>query len=154
MPAEPEIGITNLIDRLKSHVAGLGHYTAVLGHEPKNAPADMTAAIWVVRVRPSILSNLSNAAALVVCTVRTYLAAFSEPLDDIEVRLNNAVDALVTSFSAGFTLGGAVVGIDALGSNGDPLGWITGYVTIDKSLYRIADLTVPIVCHDTWAHTA
>lgn len=154
MAAEPEIGISLLMGRLKDHALGLGRFTGgVVGHEPKNAPPDMTGALWVTRVRPSILSNLASDAALVVCMFRGYALALTDPADDVEVRLVDAIDALVGSFSGGFTLDGAVVAIDALGSNGDPLGWVMGYVTVAQTLYRVADLTIPIICHDTWVHT-
>lgn len=139
------------IDRLVSHMATTGRFDSVNGHEPKNPPTGVTAAVWVQRIAPTTAITAANAtSALLVFTIRLYANMLQEPQDAIDPALVAATDAILTLVSGDFTLGDEVDYVDLLGTTGTSLSAQAGYVTIDKTMYRAMDVTVPVVIIDAW----
>jgi hypothetical protein len=52
--------------------------------------------------------------------------------------------------SGSITLGGTVRMIDLLGIDGTPLSAMAGYLQIDRKVYRVMDLTIPVIVNDMW----
>ena len=82
---------------------------------------------------------------------RIYSNALQESPDLIDTNVIKAADALTTAYSGDFTLGGAVRDVDLLGMYGSPLRWLAGYVTINSTIYRCMDLTLPLIVNDLWS---
>lgn len=141
-----------LVDAIVSHALALGVCERVNAYEPKSAPGNgITAAVWVQQIQPvARLSGLAITSARVEFTVRLYTNMLKDPQEDIDPALMGAVDLLMAAYSADFTLGGLVHSVDLLGAHGEPLFARAGYLSQDNRLYRVFDLTLPLVIADCW----
>lgn len=148
--------IRTLIDALVSHASAAGFFDSVNGHEPKSAPGDgLTYSVWVQQIGPATgASVLAATAARVAMTGRLYKPFRSQPDDSIDPDMVDALDALLAAYSGDFTLGGTIRNVDLLGAHGEPLGMRAGYQTIDKTVYRILDITIPMIISDAWTQEA
>lgn len=136
---------------LAGHAQASGHFEQVLLHEPKNAPGGgLTCAIWRRRTDPIRASGLSATSARSEFTARLYMSMLTEPQDDIDVSIDDAADDLFAAYSAHFELDGTSREIDLLGSYGTPLSLQYGYLTVDRTMFRVADLTIPVIIDDAW----
>lgn len=142
--------------QLTSHAQTLSRFTQVLGHEPLSAPgAGLTYAVWVTDLGPVPAgSGLATTTARLEFSGRVYALADSEPLDDVDTQVTDAVDALVGAYSGDFQLGGNVRKVDLLGAYGAPLRARYGYLPIGSTTYRIATLTLPLVVNDIWSQAS
>lgn len=139
-----------------SHVAALGHFDRVAGHEPKNAPGrGLSAAVWVDSIAPARAgSGLASTAALVVLNVRVYTNMLADPPDAIDPSLVAAVDALMRAYSGDYDLGGLVRNVDLLGAFSAGLSAQAGYLEQDGKLFRVMTITLPLVVSDAWDQVA
>lgn len=142
-------------DRIVSHAAATGYFDSVNAHEPRSAPGSgITAAVWLQRLRPLTSSGLASTSGAVEFVLRIYQGFLSEPLDTIDSRIMEAVDTLLTAYSGDFELGGNVRSVDLLGAYGPGLSVQAGYLTVDRTLYRIVDITIPLIVNDLWDQSA
>lgn len=150
------IGIRALIDAATSAGSASGYFDAVQGHEPKSAPGTgLTFAVFVAALGPARGgSGLAATSVRVELTGRIYKPFKSEPEDLIDPNMTDAAEALITAYSGDFDMGGNARNVDLLGAYGTPLGFRAGYVTIDKSVFRFYDITIPIIVNDAWAQEA
>lgn len=149
------IGISALIDAITSHASASGYFDSVNGHEPKSAPGDgLTYAVWVAEVGPARSSGLASTSARVVLTGRIYKPFLSIPADSIDPDMINALDNLLEAYSGDFTLSANARHIDLQGSDGAPLSARAGYQSIDRTVYRVIDITIPIIINDAWIQEA
>lgn len=142
-----------IVDAALSHAAGLGLFESTAAHEPKSAPgAGRRYAIWLNRVGPAPRgSGLAATSARVELRVRLYQNMLAEPQDDIDADMAAAIDALFAAYMGDFTFGGAVRNIDVLGAAGEPLAGVAGYLPQDGRLYRVFDITLPLIVNDAWS---
>jgi hypothetical protein len=148
-----ELPVTTLA-ALETKAKALGIFTQVYRHEPKVAPETkgLACAIWFERVAPARGgSGLNSTTARIEYTARVYRGMLTEPQRDVEVIMLRAVGMLISALSDDFTLGGVMREVDLLGEFGDPLSAVAGYLTQDKSLFRIVDVTLPIIVNDLWS---
>ncbi len=146
--------IEGLFAAAESHILALGRFDRVGRHEPKNAPGSgLTASIIGSSIGPGP-SGLATTSARVEFTVRIYSNMTQEPQDGIDVALLSATDVLLNAYSGDFQLGAAVMAVDLLGAYGEPLGAQSGYVTVDQTMFRIMDITLPMVIEDAWTQAA
>jgi hypothetical protein len=146
-----------VFNSLESHVLATGLFRQVNTHEPKKAPPDagLTAAVWMDRVAPHpAASGLQITTAVTVYMIRIYTNMLAEPQDAIDPAVLAATDTLFTSLHGDFELGGNARNIDLLGETGNQLSAQAGYVDIDGVLYRVMDITVPVIVNDVWTQTA
>ncbi|MEU0465020.1 hypothetical protein ABZ215_13535 [Amycolatopsis sp. NPDC006131] len=156
MPALVESDFVALIEALADHALRTGWFDRVNKHEPKNAPGHgLTSAIWVDRIEPIRGgSGLNSTSARFVVNVRIYQNALSDPPDAIDPHLTAAVNELMLAYSGDFTLDGLVRDVDLLGAHGIPLSAVAGYLTQDKTIYRVMTITVPLIVNDVWEQNA
>jgi len=139
---------------LVSQVAASGYFARVNEHEPKNAPGSgLTAALWVQGIRPH-RSGLAATTVRVEWRLRLYTSMLMQPPDRIDPDLLRATTYLMAAYSFGFTLGGLVRSVDLLGEAGLPLQAQAGYLPIDKAMYRIMDITLPVIINDAFTQGA
>lgn len=144
-------------DALVSQCLALGLFARVNGHEPKSAPpSGLTAAVWVDYIGPSPLdSGLAATAGLLRFKIRLYTGMLSEPQDAIDPMLLSAVVVLLAALSGDFTLGATVRNVDLMGAAaGSPLSAQAGYLNQDGKLFRIMDITLPLIINDIWDQSA
>lgn len=135
-----------------SHAQTLGLFDNVLGREPVSAPGSgLTYAMWVGPVRPiPARSGLDSVSARLELRGRVFMPADTEPPDDVDVAVMNAVSALMGAYCGDFTLGGTVANVDLLGAHGAGLSAESGYTRLDNITYRVATLIIPLVINDAW----
>jgi hypothetical protein len=150
------LDIDGLQNGMVSHALALGWFERVNAHEPKSAPGyGLTAAFWSQQIDPlDIASGLNSTTVRVLYRARLYQNALSEPADALDPNLIKAIDALFTAYSGDFTLGGLIRNIDLLGAHGIALKGEAGYITVNQTMSRIYDLTIPLICNDLWTQAA
>lgn len=143
---------TGIFSALISHAESTGMFESVNGHEPKSSPGKgITAAVWVARIEPArAASGLSSTSVLVTCTVRIFSDMLQEPQDGIDPAVIKATDALMNAYSGDFTLGGLIRNVDLLGQTRNPLFAQSGYLNVSGRMFRIMDITVPMIVNDVW----
>jgi hypothetical protein len=150
------LGSQALVDKLVSVALITGRFDRVNAHEPKAPPGSgLSAAVWVQHVRPvAAASGLSSTSAVFMAMLRIYSNMLQEPQDAIDPGVCDAADDLMSRFSGGFTLGGLVREVDLLGEFGQPLAAQAGYITIQQTMFRCMDITLPLIVNDVWTQGA
>jgi hypothetical protein len=149
------LNIRGILDAMASHAASLGQFDKVAGHEPKRAPGNgLWAAVFLGDGNAEgEVSGLDKASGRVEVQIRITQNMLTEPQDDIDPLIADAVDALMSAYCADFTLGGLIRNVDVFGQAGGPLGWRAGYLEQDHKMYRAFDVTVPMIINDLWSLT-
>jgi len=151
--SNPETLPQQLIEALSSVLLGLGCFDFVNQAEPKSAGQlnGIGAAIWVQSMRPAAQrSGLTATSVRFECSIRIYQDMLYEPQDMLDPQLTNATWLVMQALSAGLTLNGAVEYLDLLGSDGEPLAGEAGYITIDRKIFRVMTITVPMIIEDAF----
>jgi hypothetical protein len=150
------LDVASILNVVVSHAMESGYFDAVNTHEPKSAPGNgITAAVTWESTTPYVqTSGLAITSAKVIFAVRIYSSMVAEPQDDIDPELCRATDVLFTAYIGNFDLGGTASNIDINGSGGPGLSAVSGFVSIDNKLYRIADITLPVIVNDVWVQVA
>lgn len=150
------LDINGILASVQSHAQQLGFFDQVITNEPKNAPGNgLTAAIWVQRMGPTTTdSGLATVSVRLVLMVRILKPMLALPYGQIDPDLLTAADGLMAAYCGNFTLEGKVKAVDLLGQAGQSLDAQAGYVTIDKKLFRLMDITLPLLTSDLWNEVA
>lgn len=150
------IAIASILDGVISYTAASGWFDRVQGHEVVNAPGyGLTAAVWLQQIDPIALgSGLNSTSGRLVLQQRLYQNALSEPRDAIDPNLIQATDALMAAYSGDFDLGGTIRNVDLLGHHGISLSGNAGYLDISGKMFRIFDITIPLIVSDLWTQAA
>ena len=144
------IGIEDITDAVVSHSQRLGIFDRVNEHEPKAAPGQgLWCAIWADRINPA-KSGLASTTIRAIFTVRLGTNMVQEPQDMIDRNLIGALDLLMGAYSGDFTLDGLIRNVDLLGQEGIPLQAQAGYLQQDQSVFRIFDISLPLLVNDVW----
>ncbi len=152
----PGLDFDAIVDALASHALSLGVFDTVNEHEPMSSPATgVTAAVWFQRVGPARAeSGLASTTALLVCNARLYLPTLTQPPDQTDKSLLDALSALFAAYNGDFTLGGLVKYVDVLGKNGVSLSGVAGYQDWSSTQYRVITVTIPLIINDAWEQVA
>lgn len=144
--------IKDTMVKLQSHLRAMGNvYEAVIG-EPSQpfTPAGQTqrvaAAIWFVSWFPTL--TLATSVEGFVLNVRLHIDAFAQPLGDHELALVDTCNEFTTDLQQDYTLGGTVREIDISGQFSPGMTAEAGRITLSTQMYRIIDITVPVVVND------
>lgn len=136
---------------LESHALELGLFTTVNRHEPENDPGSgIACAIVIGAITPVRTSGLSVTSFRVEWAARCYVPATTRPLDELDPVAAGAACDLMASFSADFTLGGLVREVDLLGSDGQPMQAMPGWLEQSGKKFRTADVAIPLIVNDAF----
>ena len=144
----------DLFDAVESHALATGEFNQVNTHEPKSKPDNgLTAGIWVQTIEPVAEgSGLAATTTRVEFMCRLYTSFIAEPADLIDPDLLDASLVLMKAYSGDFGLtiitADDVRMIDLLGAYGAPLAAQAGYVEQDGAIFRVVDITLPIIVND------
>lgn len=142
--------VSGIVAGCEAHLFTSGYIEGVTRHEPKKAPGHgVTAAIWFMSAKPW-KSGLTSTTARVELRVRLYLPMLREPMDEIDPDMMRVLDTLMAAYSGDFTLNGTVRNVDLLGEAGEPLQAQSGYLRQDGTMYRVVDITLPLLVNDLW----
>jgi hypothetical protein len=144
--------LKSIMDGVVSHAQISGQFDAVNTYEPKRSPGShITAAIWTQSIDPLAgASGLANVTARLLYTVRIYQNMLSEPQDAIDPRVMEATYTLMAAYSNDFTLDGLIRNVDLLGNFGVALAAQAGYIDIDNKMFRVMDISLPLIVNDVW----
>ncbi|MFB4312933.1 hypothetical protein [Actinomadura sp. 21ATH] len=144
--------VVPILAALESHAMASGRFERVNLHEAKSAPGPgLTAALWVQKIRPwAAASGLDATSGVVTFMLRIYQNMLAEPQDAIDPTILSAIDHLAGAYSNDFTLDGLIRNVDLLGASGESLSAQAGYISIDRQLMRVMDLTIPCIVNDLW----
>lgn len=139
-----------LLEAVASYAGQTGVFERVAQHEPKSRPGSgMTCAAWFSEIAPlAAASGLDAVSGLITVTMRPQLPFLTEPADEIDPRIMSAVALLMAQFAGGFTLAGVVRNVDLLGQHSQGLRAQAGYLSQDKTVYRVMDVHLPLVVND------
>lgn len=143
-----------LMDAIASAAGQCGWCQSFQTFEPKSAPqSDFHFAVTMMNAAPA-RSSLVATSFRFELACRIYVSMLREPQDSIDPDITAAAWDLMTMYSSGFSLGGLVREVDLLGESGEPLDLKFGYIGIDKHLYRIAEITLPVIADDVFQQGA
>lgn len=142
--------VNAIIDRVVSPGMASGLFDSVPQAEPMSAPYDTMYAVFVAGIGPA-RSGLDMTSVKITLTGRIHKRALAYPRDLIDPWLLTATATMMAAYSEDFELGGEARMIDLLGANGGgALAGRAGHITIDKTLFRIMDITIPIIVNDAF----
>lgn len=149
------LNTAGILAALQSHAQTLGVFDRVNGHESANAPGHgLTCDFFWMRVVPYPAgSGVASTTVVVTFMARIYLAT-TQLSDDIDPQILHATDELCRAYSADFQLGGQVRDMDLLGHSGQQLSAQAGWLQVDATKYRTADVTIPMIVNDLWTQAA
>lgn len=141
-----------ILRAMQSVGQGLGVFDSVLTHEPKSAPAlsAPVLAIWAGVVTPIQSSGLSSVSLRFMVQGRVFMNGFAEPADNIDPEVVLTTSRYIGALAGQFSLGGLIRCIDFFGSDGEPLKAESGYLEMDKKIYRCMELEIPLLINDAW----
>lgn len=150
-----DAAVDAIFDKVVSHAMTLGKFETVNTHEPKSSPQQGIAlAVWVQSIEPIRSSGLAAVSGRIVLQIRAYTSMLQQPYDAIDPSMVKAVNQLLSAYSGDFDLnpgsGATVRAIDIFGMEGIPMSSQSGYVEIDKRVYRVITVTLPIIINDLW----
>lgn len=146
------IDIEATFDALTTLARKAGTFEAVRLGEYKNAPPKGCCfALWVNKFGSDQQgSGLASTGARLLLTARIYHPAITNPESLAEVKTTVGAAAYLGALSGSLTLGGLCQAVDVLGIEGDEADWTYGYLTIDSTMYRVADLAFAVIYNDAW----
>ena len=149
------LATADIRDAVVSHALSVGLFDQVNQHAPTNPPGSgLSCAITGDRISSIRSSGLASLSARLVLNVQIFYSMQAEPADDIDAVVLGAVDGLFTAYCGDFSLGGLVRKVDLIGADGEGLGAVLGYVTVDGVEYRVATITLPLVINDVWTEAS
>lgn len=148
------VNTAGLLSGLQTMGQSSGKFEQVMLHEPKSAPSagGLTLCFWLDKVVPFAEgSGLASVSMAAVVNGRIYVKFLAEPEDAIDSILAGAADDLMSQLCSGFTLGGLVRNVDIFGESFDRgLELDYGYITQDGTVFRVADLVIPLILNDVY----
>lgn len=146
------LDVAGIVAAVESHARAIGGIEDVVTVEPKSAPGNgVYAAIWLSDIAPvPAASGLGAVSTLLLLTVRVMKRMLSLPYGQIDPDLLAVTDSLMGAYAGAFELGGEVRNVDLLGMYGTKMAGRAGYLTLDKAMFRVVDISLPLVINDLW----
>lgn len=150
------IALKSTMQALQSKLRAMGNvYEAVIAEpsQPFTAPAQtkrVAAAVWFVSWLPTL--TLATSVEGFILNVRLHVDAFAKPQEEHELALTDTFSEFTTDIQQDYTLGGVVREIDIAGQFTDGMSAEAGRITLSDKMYRIIDITVPVIVNDVATH--
>lgn len=148
-----DAAISAVFNKIVSYALASGRFDSVNQHEPKSAPGSgLSCSIWVQNIRPITSSGLAMTSGVVEINARIYTSFISEPFDAIDPSVMAATSDIMGALSGDFSFGGSanVRCVDLLGMEGTALSSQAGYVELDRKMYRVMTILIPVIINDMW----
>lgn len=146
------LDVSGIYAQVVSHAKRLGVFQHVLTHEPKGAPpSGLTCCIWLKSLETvGEVSGLASTSVRLELSLRLYENFKAQPEDEIDKRLLDATSKLMDAYNGDFQLGDEAMEIDIFGAYGDKLASQGGYIELGGSMYRVVEITLPIIIPDVY----
>lgn len=150
-----EAAVNTILDQVVSACMNTGRFENVNLHEPKQSPGSgLQCAVWVDSIFPVRSSSLIAVSGALRLRIRIYIPFVQQPYDMIDPSVLSAVTDLISIFSGNFDFGQAAQtrAIDIFGGegSGEKLSAQAGYLEMDRKVFRIMTVQLPIVINDMW----
>ncbi len=141
--------ISTTLETIESYLSASGHVGAAQVGEPKHAPSEaLFAAIYMTGV--SVVSTTLNKTIEVhTITIRLYADGLADPASVSELALAQAVSQITGDLLGEFDLGATIRNVDVAGQYGGNVSTQWGYVDVAKEIFRVADITLPLIVDDS-----
>lgn len=147
---------TTTLTNLQTDLRNTGLFTAVLIGEPFSPPESptpyaVTAALFWEAWNPTQVT-LSTTIDVWTLTVRIYARPGMNPADAeaVEKALAKSYSTVAATLAGNFTLGGTVRAIDWVGEEaGHHVGAKWGHLVISGTIFKVVDLSVPLIVDDS-----
>lgn len=152
LPNLNDQAVNQVFDRLVSLALQTGRFDTVNQHEPKNAPGNgVNCSVWIQNIKPA-RSGTAATSILVNFDMRIYKNFVSQPFDMIDPNITSAVMVIMAALSGDFDFGGIgdARAIDLLGMSGSALNATAGYVDIDRRMFRVMTINIPVIFNDAF----
>lgn len=150
------LDVVGIMDQLVSHALATGYFDSV--NETKidepTGGGSITCGIWADDIVPIRSSGLASTSVRIIYKVRLFSSTEASPESYVERVMVEAADALFSAYSGDFELGGEARAIDLLGMHGVSLACNAHYMNLSGVIYRVMDLTVPVLINDVYDQTA
>jgi hypothetical protein len=149
--------VTSLFDSVVSWAMLTGRFDQVNQHEPTDAPrTNCICSIWIQAVRPIKAGGLAATTGIVEMNARIYMNFKQHPHDFVDPRITSAAADFMGALSGDFDFGEVanVRMIDLLGAYGPPLQAQAGYIELDRQMFRVMTVNIPVVVNDMFAQEA
>jgi len=149
-----DAAVNAIFDHILGFASQSGRFDSVNAHEPKNAPPDPSGvlfACWVQEIEPlGQASGLQSASGVLVINARCYMGFRTQPFDGIDPKIISATMEMLARYAGDFNFGGAagVRNVDIFGSSGFKLGAVSGFLELDRTIYRVMTTTIPVILND------
>lgn len=142
------VSLRATLQNLQSKLQAGGRFASVSIGEPMDPPNSPHAAIMLRRYE-NISTTLSGTIERRTVTIRVYSKAFNDPLGDTEFLMDSIVSEVTEDVWGEFDLGSTI-------RNPEPLGVAVdfGYQTVANTVYRIADINLPLIVDDNASFSA
>lgn len=138
------VTIKSAIQVIESHLNASGYFPGgVSVGEPSDPPSDDFASIFMGNIEHAS-TTLNGTIERRTWIIRLYVKAFREPRWEIEYLLDEMYADIMTRLLGDYTLGGNVRNIEPLNLRLAP-----AYQTVGGTVFRLADISVPMLVDDS-----
>jgi|TARA_Y100000310_G_C20571592_1_gene758317 hypothetical protein len=141
--------ITNTLHAMETYVQNLGLFQTVQIGEPKQPLGQgFHAAIFMNSVSISMVYAGGDTRENHLVTLRVYrdmLAEQSDPQLNLESEIAVLLSKLMENILGDTDLESTIMSIDAAGMDGSSMSATFGYVDVGGSMYRVADISIPMI---------
>lgn len=152
MPNFNDAAVMTVFDKVVSYALVSGRFDHVNQHEPKNAPGHgLECSVWMNSIVPIRSGGMGVTSGIVTLYARIYTNFRAIPFDAIDPNVMSATADMMGRLSSDFDFGGqaGVRALDLLGIGSNvPLSAQAGYVEIDRQMFRVMTITIPIIVND------
>ena len=144
--------ISATLDQVVSYLKADGRFPNAQVGEFKQPPSTverLAAAVWMDRAEVVLVFADGGTREKHVVTLRVYKDMLEEPEVDVEKGVAVAISEISSDLLGDYDLGGTIMSIDAAGAHGTSYGAAWGYVEVSGRMYRIADITLPLIVDDS-----
>ena len=146
---------SNTLDVVAGHLLASGFLRDVMIGEPKSPPSgdQLTASVFLNSISVAEVT-LGTTIESHVLTLRIFRNMLAEPTETMEKEFAKAVSSILSDIIGEFDLGGSVRSIDVAGIYGPSIAVSYGYLDLGGTMFRIADITLPVIVDDSATTTA
>jgi len=146
---------SNTLDAVAGHLLASGYLRDVMIGEPKSPPSgdQLTASVFLNSISVAEVT-LGTTIESHVLTLRIFRNMLAEPTETMEKEFAKAISSILSDIIGEFDLGGSVRSIDVAGIYGSGISVNYGYLDLGGTMFRIADITLPLIVDDSATTTA
>ena len=146
---------SNTLDAVAGHLLASGYLRDVMIGEPKSPPSgdQLTASVFLNSISVAEVT-LGTTIESHVLTLRIFRNMLAEPTETMEKEFAKAISSILSDIIGEFDLGGSIRSIDVAGIYGSSIAVSYGYLDLGGTMFRIADITLPLIVDDSATTTA